>query len=358
MWRVGQAYPWVYVIDELEETGSWYFADTYTTERGHRFFRVDTQEWLRVEDLRPSGPVSHHFVRIPGGEFQMGDSHNHADLAWARPVRDVYVGTFEIAAHLVTYAEWKLVHDWAVENGYTFESPVYNGSTGPTSSGLAGWHTGMDKNMHPAVNFTWYDAVKWCNARSEMEGLQPAYYTDSKRSVVYRSGDEPITSEHVHWEASGYRLPTEAEWEKAARGGLVGKRWPWGNDTPRPDLGNFWTAERDDDGHGTAPVGRFPPNGYGLYDLCGNVAQWCWDRFEATWYADPSASVTDPRGPDDRNHHLRAARGSSWRIGVSQPSLHMSSYRAAQTAARSFVNRNQMLVGIRLVRGPQRGGNR
>ena len=121
--------------------------------------------------------------------------------------------------------------------------------------------------------------------------------------MVYTN--DQIDAIYVNWSANGYRLPTEAEWEKAARGGLSGKRFPLGNTISEsqanyygntglsydlgPDSWNtiFFTGASPY----TSPVGYFPPNGYGLYDMAGNVCEWCWD-----WYGTPYVGGTDPHG--------------------------------------------------------------
>ena len=144
------------------------------------------------------------------------------------------------------------------------------------------------------------------------------YYADAALTQVYTSG-EPGTV-YANWSAGGYRLPTEAEWEYAARGGLVGQRFPWGmtisesqanyyGDTSAYsyDLGpNAFNSQFATGGYPyTSPVGSFAPNGYGLYDMAGNVCQWCWD-----WYGTPYSGGINPRGAVSGS--IRVLRGGSW----------------------------------------------
>jgi len=125
----------------------------------------------------------------------------------------------------------------------------------------------------PVVAVSWFEAVKYCEWLSAAIGRN-------------------------------YRLPTEAEWERAARGGLDGKLFPWGNDPPQslPDYAQRWQS-------GPEPVARYSPNAYGLYDICDNVHEWCSDWFAAEYYS--ASAERNPRGPETGQR--RASRGGSWR---------------------------------------------
>jgi len=211
---------------------------------------------------------------IPAGPFQMGDARV------VEPVHTVTVSTFAMDKWEVPIEFWESVRVWGNAHGYNL---VVGRSDGA---------------KHPVQGLIWFDVVKWCNARSEKEGKVPAYYEDGAMTQVYRSGDKAPAG--VKWDA-GYRLPTEAEWEKAARGGVVGKLYAWGTDEISTELANYAQNK-----NGTTPVGSYGANGYGLYDMTGNVWEWTWD-----WYGDNAQTTqTDPRGPSSGSN--RVVRGGSF----------------------------------------------
>jgi formylglycine-generating enzyme required for sulfatase activity len=241
------------------------------------------------------------FSLIPGGSFTMGRTSGDTD-ADAPPIT-VTVSPFYIQQTETTKAQWDEVRTWGLSNGYTDLA---------AGAGKA--------SNHPVHSVSWWDVVKWCNARSEKEGLTPVY---TVLGIVFRTGRFEPT---VNWAANGYRLPTEAEWEKSARGGISGKRFPWGTDTishgdanyqgsssyayDQSPINNFHPSYAVGGFPYTAPVGSFAANGYGLYDMAGNVREWCWDWYAPSYYA-TSNGTTDPRG-DDWDNADRVCRGAGW----------------------------------------------
>ena len=237
---------------------------------------------------------------IPAGVFVMGDTlDGETDAVPAT----VTVSAFYMDTNLVSYGQWQTVYSYATNHGYIF-----------TDAGA-----GKAANQ-PVQMVDWYDVVKWSNARSRLAGLTPVYYTDAGLTQVYTNGE--TTNVFANWTANGYRLPTEAEWEKAARGGLIGQRFPWGNTISESqadydgkptvfvfDLGpaGYNTIGQIGGIPYTTPVGTFAANGYGLYDMAGNVQEWCWD-----WYGTPYAGGTDPRGPASNPGNMRVIRGGLW----------------------------------------------
>lgn len=257
-----------------------------------------TTRFYRAVTLPPA-PGS--MTLIPAGSFQMGDTFNDGFLD-ELPVHSVFVSTFYVDKTEVTKGFWDEVKDWSGGNGFGFDNP------------------GLGKGTnHPVHGVSWFDVVKWCNARSQREGRVAAYYTDALLTQVYKTGQ---VSPYVKWEA-GYRLPTETEWERAARGGASGHRFPWSEpDTITHGRANY--LSRLDEAYDvsatrgynplhavggepfTSPVGSFAANGYGLFDMAGNVREWCWD-----WHGSySSGSQTDPRGPASGLY--RVFRGGTW----------------------------------------------
>ena len=240
---------------------------------------TQTKFRLKVSDLLPDLT---DIAVIPAGNFTMGDSLD--GLTDATP-HTVNVSAFYMQKKETSKAQWDEVRDWCVLHGYT-----------DLAAGA-----GAAANQ-PVQTVTWYDVVKWCNAKSEKEGLTPCYYTDAAQTAVFKTGSNKIDNTMVKWSANGYRLPTEAEWEKAARGGLNGKRYPLGDSITTTDANYNYSVGS------TTAVGSYAPSGYGLYDMAGNVWEWCWDWYSASYYGTPE-SLTDPAGPAGS---ARVLRGCSW----------------------------------------------
>ncbi len=280
---------------------------------------------------------------VPAGSFLMGNSSGDDDITDANPT-NVYVSAFYMDVNLVSSNQWGVIYGHATNSGYTFN--------------FAGSAKG-DKNPVQTVN--WYDCAAWCNERSQAEGLTPCYYTDAGLTQVYTNATG--TSVYMNMANNGYRLPTEAEWEKAARGGLSGRRFPWGNLISEDQANyygdtNAYSYDQGPNGYNaigsiggtlpsaTSPVKSFDLNGYGLYDMAGNLFEWCWDWYAAPPYpaGSPYLGGTNPTGAAPTpTLGARVLRGGAWDGFASYARC---AYRTGSLPTYTFTN-----IGFRCVRG-------
>ncbi|MBB15739.1 hypothetical protein CMK22_10730 [Candidatus Poribacteria bacterium] len=208
-------------------------------------------------------------VLIPSGSFQMGD---HLDkMSNALPVHKVELDDFYMDSHQITVGQFKR---FLKESGYKPEAVK------------GGWE----------INRFWNEVKK--------------YSPTDKHPVIYVSWNDATA--YTKW--AGKRLPTEAEWEYAGRGGQVGKRYPWGDDEKvARDYANYKRTDGKDKWDKlAAPVGSFKPNGYSLYDMAGNVWEWCSDWYDKDYYS--KSPLRNPQGPSSGS--TRVLRGGHWTSGT------------------------------------------
>ena len=249
-------------------------------------------------------------VLIPAGTFGMGGWDDGVDHTWELPVHAVHLDAFYMDKHEVTNAQFKAFIDenpeWQKDNideRFHWGSYLYHwdGNTYPSG-----------KANHPVTYVSWYAAMAY-----------------------------------AEW--AGKRLPTEAEWEYAARGGLAGKKYPWGDDEPTTADANY-----DENVGDTTPVGQYAANGYGLYDMAGNVLEWCLDALDDDFYAKSHNSRNPISGaptiqwildnfPSIPTKALRVLRGGSW--GGSASGLRVAN------RGRSSPTRTYFINGFRCARG-------
>jgi sulfatase modifying factor 1 len=282
-------------------------------------------------------PRCAELVALDGGWFRMGSEDAVAYMDDGEgPVRSVRVDPFRIAVRAVTNRDFT---DFVDATGHVTSAERYGNSF--VFVGL------LPREFPPTravAAAPWWRQVPGASWR----------FPEGEQSSLDRRADHPVV--HVSWDDAlaycrwaGLRRPTEAEWEYAARGGLVGMRFPWGN-TLRPGgehrmnvwQGRFPSANTRADGYlGTAPVDAFPANGFGLHNMTGNVWEWVADRFSTTWHR--HAPRENPTGPASGDH--RALRGGSYLCHASYCYRYRVSARMGSTPDSSTGN-----IGFRCAR--------
>lgn len=255
---------------------TWDAGQDFPEQYGENF-----QVKLIASDLDPGNVSS-----IASGTFSMGDSSGLFDQ---QPRHDVTLNNYFISPYTVTNAEYKIFCD--------ITGRLYP-SEGGNSQPPQGYFINYPE--YPVVGISWYDAVRYCNWLSVKKGYTACYDT---------------TNWSYNPATNGYHLPTEAQWERAARGNLDKKKYPWGDEDPgtRCNYQSYQGILEDEmanfsNNRGTLPGGKFQPNGLMLYDMAGNVLEWCNDWYQEDYYS--LSPLENPFGPD--SGFEKVIRGGAW----------------------------------------------
>ena len=279
------------------QSGSYVFEYKRSGESANRIIvEIAPGEMITVDTVRRLLPL----VFVEGGTFTMGSMTGNED---ERPIHKVTITSFWIGKYEVTQGQYRAVM----------------GSAAMKSQGLSEGLVFSDD--YPVVNVSWYDAIEFCNKLSAKEQLEPVYEIASNREVV------------ADFSKNGYRLPTEAEWEYAARGGKKSNNYPYSGSS-----GLDWVGwDNLNSGYHAHPVGSKDANELGIYDMSGNVDEWCWDYYGL--YI--SESQRDPTG--NPNGNSRVIRGGDY-LSTAPYSCSISS------RSKNISTTSKMTLGFRVAR--------
>lgn len=231
-------------------------------------------------------------VFVKGGSFDMGDQFSDGtDGENPFPVHTVNLSDFFISDHEVTNTELaEFLNAQGNQDGNGREWYELGRQYAKIKKTDGGYEVEKGFEYHPTMEISWYGAIAYCNWKSEQDGLQK----------VYTINGGQVSAD---WRANGYRLPTKAEWEYAARSG--GQKEKWAGTSSEAELQKYCNDNGSDDGYvQTAPVKSLQPNSLGLYDMSGNVWEWCWD------WSGSDENSRNSTGPATGSY--RAIRGGSW----------------------------------------------